>query len=191
PKLLCIQYVPDKSKTQEQQHAEIGFLQLAANSTRPLTEKETVDKIRDILEKDGISVREVAEKTGYSESWIKARLTVAAAPTEVRTAVESGNMSRTAAVEFTRAPEEKKKNLIEKTKSGKKVRVADVQIEVKGHAAQIPSRHVEEMIRVAAANYSALKDTDLIEADKWFFVADILRKVVNQENIELVHKPGE
>jgi len=180
-KLLCIQYVPDKSKTSEQQHAEIGFLQLAANSTKPLSEKEAIDKIRDIIEKDGVSVREVAEKTGYKESWIKARLSLAKAPEEIREVVESGNLSPTAAAETARAPEPARKRIVDRAKAGTKVRVREVQKEVLGHARAVSATHVEKLIKIACGNCKAEAENincTLSEADYWDRLAIFLGECV-------------
>jgi ParB/RepB/Spo0J family partition protein len=180
-KLLCIQYVPDKSKTPEQQHAEIGFLQLAANSTRPLTEKEIVDKIRDIVERDGVSVREVAEKTGYAESWIKARLSLSKAPEEVQAAVVSGNMSTTAAAETVRAPEPARKRIVDRAKAGERVKVSEVQKEVLGHVRAISATHIEKLIKIACGNCKAEAENincTLSEADYWDRVAIFLGECV-------------
>jgi ParB family chromosome partitioning protein len=187
-KLLCIQHVPDKSKTPERQHAEIGLLQLAANSTKPLTGKEIINKIRDIVDKDGVTVREVAEKTGYKESWIKARLSLSKAPVEVQEVVESGNLSRTAAAETARAPEAARKRIVDRARAGHRVKVREVQKEISGHARAVSATHVEKLIKVACGNCKLSAETPKI-VDKWDFAVHVLQCVLGIEEMEDLSKP--
>lgn len=189
PALSCMLFVPTTGLSPEKQHAEITFLALAANRGLPLTDDEITTTIKTLVERDCRSIQEVSEKTGYSDAWIQSALAVSKAPVEVRRAVESKQMSRTAAVAVAKSSEEVQKKIIESTSTGKKVKVKDVQIEKTGHAAMIPARHVQKMINAASKNCVLLITEEVYtktELDVWEKIVWALKKALKQEDIEQI-----
>jgi len=191
--LVCIQYVPDKSLSSEKQEAEIKYFELTANIGKPLTDDEIFGTIRDLIDKCGCTVQEVAARTGKSEGWIKSHLSLLKAPVEVLKVVESKHMSPTAAIETARAPEEARKRIVDRAKAGKRIRVADVQKETKGRASLISATHVEKLIKIACDNckfIASQTDTEDFEYKKWDHAVYTLQCVLGiQEMVDLA-KPS-
>lgn len=182
--VTCVQYIPDKSKSVEQQELDLMFSQMAGNFSVAISESEAKKFIKKMHDR-GATIEQIKNNTGYGESFIRSAIVVEQAPAEIKQLVDTGKMSTTAAVEASRAPKEKRDNLVLKAiEKGSRIKVADVQKEVKGRANMIPATKIDHIISVCVHN---CKNTDGQASCEWDSIAMFLRNhVLGDEPVENV-----
>lgn len=187
--VMCVQYIPDKSKSSEQQELDLMFAQMAGNFSVAISEGEAKKFIKKMHDK-GATIEQIKNNTGYGESFIRSAIVVEQAPAEIKQLVDTGKMSTTAAVEATRAPKEKRDNLVLKAiEKGGRIKVADVQREVKGHATMIPASKIERIISICIGNCKA---TEGQQSTEWDAIACFLgNHILGNMEVEVVSAPEE
>jgi ParB family chromosome partitioning protein len=90
----------------------------------------------------GVDKDTIAKRVGRKPAHINERLTLAGAAPEIHAEVRKGTLSATAATKAAKMGSDTQRKLAEKAKSGKTVRVADVEKERDGHTKMVSTRKI-------------------------------------------------
>ena len=131
------------------------------------------------------TVEQVAQKMGKSNHYVEERLALNGAPIDVRASVAEGTLSPTAATKLAKAPEAKRKEVMEKvkgkkTKKGKqkKASVADVEKATKGRATMISSASILEKRKAVKVRWAEIKEAyseELIKLEKTAYFKGVVK----------------
>jgi ParB family chromosome partitioning protein len=164
----------DTKMSKEDQEKEVMFAALAGNFSVSLSDSELSKYFVKMISK-GCTVPEIANRTGYKESFIRSLCAIDKASEPIRDAVKNRTMSRTAAATATTAPEPARKRIEEKAAKGERVKVKDVQVETYGRASMIPATKIDALISVCVHN---CKNTEGQQSVEWDSIAMFLRNHV-------------
>jgi ParB-like chromosome segregation protein Spo0J len=106
--------------------AELKFRQLADGSHEKLCAEDEAAAIKSLVEEDGCTVAQIAERMRCSTQHVRDMLKFGEADEGIKQAVRSGQMSATTAVKTAKATEERQKEVKEKLNRGEKVKGIDL-----------------------------------------------------------------
>jgi ParB/RepB/Spo0J family partition protein len=118
-------------------------------NSKPLTDMEQAEVIYRLRTVYTKKPKEIALKIGRTQAYVMHLLDLHAAPHEIKEAVRTKKLSSTAAVKISKAMPEKRAKVMEKvraTKTGKKVKVAEVERITKGTPASISAKSIKDKI---------------------------------------------
>ena len=121
----------------------IRMFSTGANS-KALTELEQAEVVFRLLAVYNMKVKAIAENIGRPQIYVNHLLELHSAPTNIREAVEVKKISPTAAIKLSKAPKEKRDEVLKKTG---KVRVKDVQKATTGITSEISSKTIKGYIK--------------------------------------------
>jgi ParB/RepB/Spo0J family partition protein len=121
----------------------VRMFSTGANS-KALTELEQAKVVFRLLTAHNMKIKTIAESIGRPQTYVNHLLELHSAPTNIREAVEEKKISPTAAIKLSKAPKEKRDEVLKKTG---KVRLKDVQKATDGHTSEIPATKIKSHIR--------------------------------------------
>lgn len=164
--------------------SERMFRQINHNQQRAnLKPVELAKSFRRLIDEHSISVVDIAKRLDKTDQWVYDHLRLLNAPEEIKRAVETERISKTAAVKASRGTEEQKKAITEKIESGAKVTVKEVEITQKGRMSQIPASHIDNLIKFCIEK---VKSSEEHESHNWEFGIIILRCALGIEKIDKI-----
>jgi ParB/RepB/Spo0J family partition protein len=121
----------------------IRMFSTGANS-KALTELEQAKVAFRLLTVHNMKIKAIADSIGRTQTYVNHLLDLHSAPTNIREAVEEKRISPTAAIKLSKAPKEKRNEVLKKTG---KVRLKDVQKATDGHTSEIPATVIKGYIK--------------------------------------------
>ena len=121
----------------------IRMFSTGANS-KALTELEQAKVVFRLLTVYNMKVKMIAENIGRPQTYVNHLLDLHSTPMNIQEAVEEKKISPTAAIKLSRAPKEKREEVLKKTG---KVRVKDVQKATTGITSEISSKTIKGYIK--------------------------------------------
>jgi ParB family chromosome partitioning protein len=136
-----------EEKGSNEQSRIIRMFSTGANS-KALTEIEQAKVVFRLMSVHHLKVKEIANSIGRPQTYVNHLLDLHSAPTNIKEAVVEKKMSPTAAIKLSKAPKEKRDEILRKAASGTgKVKVKDVEKATQGTSSEISSRTVKNYIK--------------------------------------------
>jgi ParB/RepB/Spo0J family partition protein len=161
----------EKGSNEESRTMTMLLCGVGSKPLEPLEEAEGYKRLIDY----NWTVDQIAEKMGKSKHYVEERLALNGAPHDVRQSVQEGTLSPTAATKLAKAPEAKRKEVMEKakgktTKKGKKkkVSISDVEKATKGRSAMISSGSILKKKKVISERMKEVNElyAEHLQAEK-------------------------
>jgi ParB/RepB/Spo0J family partition protein len=121
----------------------IRMFSTGANS-KALTEIEQAKVVFRLLTVHNMKIKAIADSIGRPQIYVNHLLDLNSAPTNIKEAVEGKKISPTAAIKLSKAPKEKRDEIL---KRAGKVRLKDVQKATDGHTSEIPATVIKGYIK--------------------------------------------
>jgi ParB-like nuclease domain./KorB domain. len=132
-----------EDKGSNEQTRIIRMFSTGANS-KPLTELEQAQVVFRLLSVHHLKITTIAESIGRPQTYVNHLLDLHSTPTNIKEAVQEKKMSPTAAIKLSKAPKEKRDEVL---KRAGKVKVRDVERATKGTSSQISSRTIKGYVK--------------------------------------------
>lgn len=121
----------------------IRMFSTGANS-KALTELEQAKVIFRLLTVHNMKIKAIGESIGRPQTYVNHLLALHGTPSNIQTALQEKKISPTAAIKLSKAPKEKRDEILKRTG---KVRLKDVQKATDGHTSEIPATVIKGYIK--------------------------------------------